>query len=460
MNLCELDAVSQAGLVHRREVSAGEILAAHIARIETFNPALNCFTELTLARAQQKAAHVDAEISAGRNPGPLAGVPVAVKNLFDVRGLATRAGSKILRDAPPATADAPLLTRLMNAGAVLLGALNMDEFAYGFVTENAHDGPTRNPHDTTRIAGGSSGGSAAAVAGGLAAITLGSDTNGSIRLPAGLCGIFGLKPTYGRVDRRGTYPFVDSFDHLGPFARSAADLTLAYDLLQDTDKPQPGLPAPVAGARVAVLDGWFAQAATDEMLDAVAIVAKALGASQTATLPEAERARAAAFCITAFEGGQLHKQNLILRPQDFDPATRPRLMAGALQPAETILQAQRFRAWFMSQAMGLFQNFDLLLAPATPCTAPLIGQKTMMMNGREIPVRPHLGLYCQPISFIGLPVVCVPVSGPGRLPRGVQIIAAPGKERVALAAAAMLEGTGVVAAPVATPLATPAPTPS
>lgn len=436
-------------MVRRREVSAAEVLAAHMARIEKYDPVLNCFTDLTFPRSQEKAAHVDAEIAAGRDPGPLAGVPVAMKNLFDIRGLTTRAGSNILRDAPPASADAPLLTRLMNAGAVLLGALNMDEFAYGFVTENAHDGPTRNPHDTARIAGGSSGGSAAAVAGGLAAITLGSDTNGSIRLPAGLCGIFGLKPTYGRVDRRGTFPFVDSFDHLGPFARSSADLTLAYDILQDTDKPQAASPVP--SARVAVLDGWFAQSATAEMLEAVAIVAKALGTSQTATLAEAERARAAAFCITAFEGGQLHKQNLILRPQDFDPATRPRLIAGALQPAETILQAQRFRAWFKDQAIELFQKFDLLLAPATPCTAPLVGQKTMMMNGQEIPVRPNLGLYTQPISFIGLPVVCVPVTARGRLPRGVQIIAAPGRERLALAAAAMLERDGVVAAPVATP---------
>jgi len=441
--------VELAGKVRRREVSAVEVLDAHIARIERFDPLLNCFTDLTLERARREAADIDHDIAAHRDPGPLAGVPIAVKNLYDVRGLATRAGSKIFRDAPPAQADAPTLARLGNAGAVLLGALNMDEFAYGFMTENAHDGATRNPHDTARVAGGSSGGSAAAVAGGLAAITLGSDTNGSIRVPAGFCGIFGLKPTYGRIDRTGTFPFVDSFDHLGPFARSSADLSLAYDVLQTSDEP--GAVFRVDGARVAVLDDWFTQAATSEMLDAVAAVAKGLGATRTATLPQAGRARAAAFCITAFEGGQLHKKNLGLRPQDFDPATLPRLIAGALQPAQTILQAQRFRAWFKEQARALLQRFDLLLAPATPCVAPLIGQKTMMMNGREIPVRPNLGTYTQPISFIGLPVVCVPVTGGGLLPRGVQIIAGPGRERQALAAAALLERDGVVAAPVATP---------
>jgi len=448
MSLTHLDATTLAAKIRGREVSASDVLAAYIARIERLDPLLNCFTDRTFARAAREAAAVDAKIAAGEDAGPLAGVPVAVKNLFDVQGLATRAGSKIYRDAPPAVEDAPLLARLSAAGAVLLGALNMDEFAYGFVTENAHDGPTRNPHDTARVAGGSSGGSAAAVAGGLAAITLGSDTNGSIRLPAGLCGIFGLKPSYGRLTRAGTFPFVDSFDHLGPFARSAADLTLAYDVMQEDDPPGT-VPAVIPG-RIATLGGWFGRA-TPEMLAAVAAVAAGLGATATVELPEAARARAAAFCITAFEGGQLHKHHLITRPEDYDPATLPRLIAGALQPAETIYQAQRFRAWFRAQAARLFEDYDLLLAPATPCTAPLIGQKTFLLDGVEVPNRPNLGVFTQPISFIGLPVVCVPVTGGGLLPRGVQIIAAPGRERLALAAAAALEAGGVAAAPVAEP---------
>jgi AtzE family amidohydrolase len=447
MNVFEQTALALAGLVRRREVSAREILEAHIARVEAHDGALNCFTDRTFSRARAEAEAVDAKIAAGETPGPLAGVPVAVKNLFDIAGLTTRAGSKILKDNPPAAADAPVLKKLIEAGAVLLGALNMDEFAYGFVTENAHDGATRNPHDPTRIAGGSSGGSAAAIAAGFAAITLGSDTNGSIRLPAGLCGIFGLKPSYGRIDRTGTFPFVDSFDHLGPFARSAADLAAAYDAMQDTDSA-PGAPERGPG-RVATLEGWFAQGAAPEILAAVEAVAAGLGATAKATLPRADLARAAAFCITAFEGGQLHKHNLRDRPQDFDAATLPRLLAGTLQPAETIYRAQRFRAWFRQEAASLFQKYDLLLAPATPCTAPLIGQKTMMLNGQETPVRPNLGLYTQPISFIGLPVVCVPVTCGGLMPRGVQIIAAPGQERRALAAAALLERDGIVAAPVA-----------
>jgi len=446
MNFYELSAGQIAALVRGQKISAAEICDAHIARVETFDPLLNCFTDKLFARARAEADAIDRQVAAGVDPGPLAGVPVAVKNLFDVASIPTRAGSKILRDAPPAAQDAPVLKKLTAAGAVLLGALNMDEFAYGFVTENAHDGTTRNPHDTARVAGGSSGGSAAAVAAGFSAVTLGSDTNGSIRLPAALCGVFGLKPTYGRVDRAGTFPFVDSFDHLGPFARTAADLALVYDLIQDSDPPAP--PPDTSCLRVGMLDDWF-DAEAPEIAAAVAQVADGLGGATPVTLPEAGRARAAAFCITAFEGGQLHKPNLATRPHDFDPATRPRLMAGALLPAEIIYQAQRFRAWFRDQARELFARFDLLLAPASPCVAPLAGQKTMRLRGADVPVRPNLGLYTQPISFIGLPVVCVPITGGGTLPRGVQIIAAAGRERLALAAAARLERDGIAAAPVA-----------
>ena len=447
MDFFRLSAVEIATRVRAGKLSASQVLTAHIRRIEALDPELNCFTAKTFERARAEAAWVDATVQAGGDPGPLAGVPFAVKNLFDIVGLPTLAGSKIRREAPPPKQDSPHVQRLNEAGAVLLGALNMDEFAYGFVTENAHDGPTRNPHDTTRIAGGSSGGSAAAVAAGLCVLSLGSDTNGSIRLPAGLTGIYGLKPSYGRVTRAGTFPFVDSFDHIGPFARSAADLALAYDLLQDEDAASPVLGQAADAARVAVLDDWFQHGASAEMLEAVRTVAVALGGTQSVTLPEAKRARAAAFCISAFEGGQLHKPNLIARPQDYDPATLPRLIAGALQPAETIYQAQRFRAWFREQALKLFERHDLLLAPATPITAPLIGQPSFELAGEQVPLRANIGLYTQPISFIGLPVVCVPVASSG-LPRGVQIIAAPGREALALAAAARLEAAGVLAASV------------
>ena len=234
----DADSVSASAIaqsVANRRISAVAVTEAALARIRKHDPTFNSFTDVTAERARAKARAVDAAILSGKGAGPLAGVPFAVKNLFDVKDLATRAGSKINRDRPPSARDATLIERMEAAGAVMVGALNMGEYAYDFTGENVHDGPSRNPHDTTRMTGGSSGGSGSAVGGALVPIALGSDTNGSIRVPSSFCGIFGLKPTYGRLSRARSFPFVASLDHLGPFARSAADLALAYDVMQGPD---------------------------------------------------------------------------------------------------------------------------------------------------------------------------------------------------------------------------------
>src|SRR5882757_5231853 len=231
------EAIAQA--VAGRKVSALEATEAALARIARHDSVLNSFTDVTADRARAKARAVDAAIAAGQKAGPLAGVPFAVKNLFDVKGLATRAGSKINRDLAPSPRDATLIERMEAQDAVLVGALNMGEYAYDFTGENIHDGPSRNPHDPTRMSGGSSGGSGSAVGGGLVPLALGSDTNGSIRVPSSLCGIFGLKPTYGRLSRARSFPFVASLDHLGPFARSVRDLAVSYDAMQVPDSEDP-----------------------------------------------------------------------------------------------------------------------------------------------------------------------------------------------------------------------------
>ena len=208
-------------------------------------------------------------------------MPFAVKNLFDVAGLPTLAGSKINADHPPAAHDAVLIQRLIQAGAVLVGALNMGEYAYDFTGENCHYGPSRNPHDLSRMSGGSSGGSGTAAAAGLVPLTLGSDTNGSIRVPSSFCGLFGLKPTFGRLSREGTFPFCYSLDHLGPLARSAADLAAAYDAMLDPGKAAaatPTLGQGSEGLRIAVAGDYFAKGAMPEAFEAVAKVATALGA--------------------------------------------------------------------------------------------------------------------------------------------------------------------------------------
>jgi 1-carboxybiuret hydrolase len=447
-----------AGAVADGKSTAVAVVEAALARIAQRNNALNAFTAVTRERALAKARIIDAERAAGRPLGPLAGVPFAVKNLFDVAGLATLAGSKINRDRLPAATDATLIRRLEAAGAVLVGALNMGEYAYDFTGENVHFGPSRNPHDLARMTGGSSGGSAGAVAGGLVPIALGSDTNGSIRVPSSFCGLFGLKPTYGRLSRAGTFPFVASLDHVGPLARSALDLALAYDAMQGHDPDDPvcveRAPEPAvalvargtSGLRIAVAGGNFKRGASPEALAALARVAQALDVSNEIEIPEAGRARAAAFVITTAEGAALHLDRLRTRAGDFEPAIRDRLIAGAFVPGSLVVRAQKFRRWYRTEVLKLFDGVDAILAPATPFAAPRIGQQTMLLDGQEVPLRPNIGIFTQPISFIGLPVVVVPVPL-APLPIGVQVIAAPWREDIALRIAHALEKSKAVAAP-------------
>jgi aspartyl-tRNA(Asn)/glutamyl-tRNA(Gln) amidotransferase subunit A len=441
-----------------RKMSALAATDAALARIAAHNPVLNAFTDVVADRARAKARAIDADIAAGKNPGPLAGVPFAVKNLFDVQGLPTRAGSRINRDLAPASRDATLVERLEAAGAVLVGALNMGEYAYDFTGENVHDGPSRNPHDTTRMTGGSSGGSGGAVGGGLVSLALGSDTNGSIRVPSSFCGIFGLKPTYGRLSRARSFPFVSSFDHLGAFARNVEDLALAYDAMQGPDADdaacttRPAEPVSallardIGGLRIAIAGGYFQNNVFPEAKEAVARVAKALGTKRLIEIPEAARARAAAYVITTVEGASLHLDRLRTRPNDFDPAVRDRLIAGAMIPAPFVDRAQKFRRWYRAQVLKLFEAVDVIIAPATPCIAPKLGQQTFVLDGVELPVRANIGLHTQPISFIGLPVVAAPVPLEP-MPIGVQIIAAPWREDIALRVAFALQRIGAVAAP-------------
>lgn len=438
-----------------------------LQRIAASDPQVNAFTAVLAERALARATAVDAS----GQQGPLVGMPFAVKNLFDVQGLATLAGSKIEREAAPAKRDAVLVRRLEAAGAVLVGALNMDEYAYGFTTENTHYGPTRNPHDLSRLSGGSSGGSAAAVAAGQVPLSLGSDTNGSIRVPASLCGVFGLKPTFGRLPRTGSYPFVGSLDHLGPFAADVLTLAQAYDAMQGDDLEDPAqarrpvqptaglLQRGTEGLRIGVLDGWFRRMTTAPAVAAVDKLAQALGGQQMASMvgrvdwPEVDRARTAAFLITNAEGAALHFNDLKSRAQDFEPLSRDRFLAGALLPATWIQQAHRVRHWFARQVAESFADVDVLLAPATPCVAPAIGTEWLEINGQKLPARASMGLLTQPVSCIGLPVATVPVWGMDpaapHLPIGVQIIAAPWREDLCLRVAHALQAAGQVSAPTA-----------
>ena len=462
MSLHRLGAASLAAEIAARRLTAAEAVAASLDRIAAHNAALGAFTEVIASRARARAVEIDAALARGPTPGPLAGVPFAAKNLFDIAGVTTLAGSIIERRAVPATTDGYAVAALERAGAICVGALNMDEYAYGFTTENSHYGPCRNPHDLGRVAGGSSGGSAAAVAAGLVALSLGTDTNGSIRVPASLCGVWGLKPTYGRLSRAGSRAFVPSLDHVGPLARSVFDLALAYEAMQGRDAADPGqswrghqpvsplLGAGIAGLRIARLGGHFARHGMACAQEATSQVARALGVTETVTLDDAAAARAAAFLITASEGANQHLDDLRTRAEDFEPLTRDRLLAGALIPAQWLIHAQRVRSHFRSQAAALFKDWDILLAPATPAPAMPIGQAMLEADGQTVPLRASFGVYTQPISCIGLPVISAPIQNAhGALPIGVQLIAAPWAEDRLFQAAALLERIGLCGAPVA-----------
>ena len=419
------------------DVRAGRITAASLA--ETAITALEgdpyvAVTRVLATRARAEAARVDAMVAQGRDPGVLAGVPYGVKDLFDIAGFTTTAGALVHAGAPPASADAEAIARLSAAGAVLVASLNMDAFAYGFATINAHHGTTLNPHDPVRLAGGSSGGSAAAVAGGLLPFALGSDTNGSIRVPASLTGVYGLKPTHGSLPVGGTFPFAKSFDDIGPFASSIDDLRVIWRVLG-------GQAADGAPQRLAVLGGRFGENVDPAQVAAMAAIAPG---TPVIDLGDMARARSAAFLVTAYEGGHLHLADLVHDAMAYDPAVRDRLIAGALLPEAIYHAAKAYQREAQAELADVFAKTDILLAPATPCPAPLIADPRILIDGALAPARADLGIHTQPISFLGLPSLAVPLRRPGLLPLGLQLIAAPGRESTLFAFARTLEMLNIV----------------
>jgi len=431
----DFDAATLAAQVRSGTITAVAVAQESLRRIKA-SDSLLAVTRCLDGRALQEATAVDAKIARGQDPGPLAGVPYAVKDLFDVAGLPTTAGAARLEFADPATHDAEAIARLHAAGAVLVATLNMDEFAYGFVTDNARWGITRNPHDHACFAGGSSGGSAAAVAGGLVSFALGSDTNGSIRIPASLCGVYGIKPTHGALPMTGVYPFVDTFDDIGFFTRTAADLALIDAVVRDHAAP------PTSATHAALLGGWFAQNLTPEMQSALATLTNALAPLPLVEVAGVAQARSAAFLITAYEGGILHAPALRDDALSYDPATRDRLIAGAALPPALHAEALAVRDQFALQFQKLFDRFDVLIAPVVMGPAPRIDHPVVLIDGEEKPARANLGLMTQPISFLGLPVVTVPLAVPG-MPLGVQLIGPKGSDATLMAYAAELERNGV-----------------
>ena len=432
-----------ARMIATKEVSPVEVVRAHLARIERLDGTLHAYITVCGDAALDAARAAEAALAAGQPVGPLHGVPIALKDLVDTRGVRTTGGSRILADRVP-DADATVVTRLTGAGAIVLGKLNMHEFAYGPEGLNEHYGQTRNPWDAgiARIPGGSSSGSGAAVAAGLAPAALGSDTGGSIRIPASLCGITGLKPTYGRVSRAGVLPLAWSMDHVGPMARTAADCALVLGAMAGYDPADPTtsvLPVPdfsvalgrdVKGVRIGLLRGPFADGLVPELREAIDVAARQLqdlGAIiDEVTLAQVAQVPAATFAVVAAEAFAYHAVWMRTRAKDYQPDVRERLFVSAFVSGAHYVRAQQIRALVRADVDDALARRDVLLAPTTPIAATPLGQAETSIAGAPANVRACLLRFTRPFNFSGHPACSVPCGATGDgLPLGMQIVGRP-----------------------------------
>ncbi|MBC8449268.1 MAG: aspartyl/glutamyl-tRNA amidotransferase subunit A [Chloroflexi bacterium] len=459
-----------APLIENGDVSPVVVTQAVLERIEALDGRLNAYLTVLhdeacpepSRRAMSAAREVENAISTGGYLGPLHGVPISLKDLFWTQGVRTTAGSKILADFVPHE-DAHSVARLKAAGAVIVGKTNLHEFAYGVTTINPHYGTTRNPWDAERIAGGSSGGSAAAVAAGLCTAAMGTDTGGSIRIPAALCGIVGLKPTYGRVSRHGVVPLAWTMDHVGPMTRSVRDAALMLNVVAGHDPRDPastnapvpgpsaelragftaGLDAGVRGLRLGVPQHFYFDDLDAEVEECVRVAIDVLGrlggTIEEVALPRLEYAPAVYWPISISEAAAYHRDWLINRPQDYGDDVRERMEPGLLVPAVRYLQAQRARRLIADDFRHALREVDVLLAPTTPIPAPRLDE------AGTPEVRSSLLRLTSPANLAGLPALSVPCGFTGAgLPVGLQIIGRAFDEATVLRVGHAYETTAAV----------------
>jgi aspartyl-tRNA(Asn)/glutamyl-tRNA(Gln) amidotransferase subunit A len=437
-------------MIATKQVSPVEVVRAHLDRIAAVDSKLRAFITVCADSALESARTAEADLMAGRVVGRLHGVPWAPKDLYSTRGVRTTGGSKILADSVPSE-DSTVVARLARAGAILLGKLNMHEFAYGPEGLNAHYGDARNPWsvDGHRITGGSSSGSGAAVAAGLAPGSLGSDTGGSIRIPASLCGITGLKPTYGRVSRAGVLPLAWSMDHVGPMTRSARDCALMLGVIAGYDPADPTtsvLPVPdygaaltgdVKGLRVGLLRAHFTDPAATDVRAAVEATAKQLEQAgavvDEVNLTQVMHVATGSAAIVASEALAYHAPWMRSRPQDYQPDVRERLRLGAFVNGARYVRAQQIRALVTREVDEALARRDVLLAPATPLVAPLLGERETALGDGPSDVRAALLRCTRPFNFSGHPACAAPCGfTAGGLPIGLQIVGRPFDEATVL----------------------------
>ena len=437
-----------AELIASKKLSPVELIDAHLNRIDGADERLNSF--ITLLRKESLSAAREAEqaIASGGYLGPLHGIPIGLKDLYYTKGIHTTIGSKILRDFVPEF-DAAVTERFKDAGAIIIGKLQMHEFAMGASSENPHDGPAHNPWDTGRVTGGSSGGSGAAVAAGLCMGALGSDTGGSVRIPAALCGIVGLKPTFGRVSRHGVYPLSWSLDTVGPMTRTVRDSALVLNTIAGHDHRDPSssrrpsedftamLDRDIRGTRVGIPREYFFDLIDPQVAEAMHKAAGVLG-ELGATVDEVsitalDHSLTISGTILQAEAAEVHADHLRDKPGDIGEDVRARLYQGALTLATDYIKSQRARTVFNRQIAGALERFDVLLAPTCPIGAPRIGEGSVQVGTKTVPALTLLSNLTRPFNICGVPVVSVPCGFTNSaMPIGVQIAGRPFEEATVL----------------------------
>ena len=454
-DLTRLSLVEASAALAAGTASSTALTEAYLARIFAIDPAVNAYVTVTADRARRDARRADAELRAGHRRGPLHGLPIGIKDLFDTAGIPTTAGSALRRGHVPAT-DSAVAARLRRAGAVLLGKHATHEFAWGGTTNNPHYGPTRNPYALGRIPGGSSGGSAAAVVARTALASVGTDTCGSVRIPAALSGCVGLKPTYGWTDLTGTVPLAPSLDHAGPIARTPGDAALLYQVLAGNPGPdRPPAASPPAdlrtglraglrvGLRVGLLRGWFAKVIDPETAAAVDITAQRLAERGCVVVeldaPDVGPVVDRVFDIVRAEAGPYHREDFRRSPEAYGADLRAVLSLPP--PTATELAAgrrllDRLTGWLtgaLDRADRRGPAVDVLLSATTPAPAPLIGEHRVGVGGQVLHIEWMLTRLTSIFNVAGLPALSVPV-GVSRagLPLGAQVIGRPWAETTVL----------------------------
>ena len=462
--LLSFDVATLGAKLQAKEISPVELTEAYLDRIQRTDEKIRAYITVTADVARKAARKAEHEIVAGKYRGPFHGVPIGLKDLCYTKGIVTTGGSKILADFKPKH-DSTVWTRLSRAGAILLGKLNLHEFAYGITSSNPHHGFVRNPYKLDRIPGGSSGGSAAAIVARSAAATIGTDTGGSIRIPAALCGCVGLKPTWSRVSRYGVMPLAYTMDHVGPITRTVRDAALMLNVIAGHDRNDStssrervadytqNLDTGIAGLKVGIVRE-LADALSPDMqqsFDAAIAQLRALGATvEEVSIPSVPLTGVINGIVTWAEATEIHQNWMRTRPQDYGDDVRRLLEIGMMIPGSAYVRAQRSRARVLAQAMETLKDRDVLIAPGAAIPAPRIGEGRRFDDvAGGVDLIGSILRFTQPFDVTGQPAIAIPtgMSSDG-LPLAMQIIGRPFAEVTVLQVASAYEkARGALPAP-------------